>query len=418
MKVLSIFFVLVFWGLLQAQNLPEAARRIGVDATKASIPIEAILSGGPPPQGIPALGFKGDWQGAAEASLEPKFIAQTEAENWLKANEPVILITIENEAKIYPLQILTWHEIVNDTLAGEPIAVSFCPLCNSSLAFDRRIPLSKEMQEPIRALNPEALFSEVSEPFYTAYRLQEGQNAELSALLEVSFGVSGMLYNSNMLMFDTKTSSLFSQLLGEATVGSLTGTRLLRLPAPIVSFAEAQSAYPDALVLSRDTGFQRRYGSNPYVGYDDIDSPAFLFKGIADGRLSPKERVISLDLAGESVAYPFSLLKQERVIQDANIVLFWQEGTATALGKATISEAEDIGSVGVFSRNLDGQELSFSWKDEQFSDNETGSSWNLLGQAISGPLQGQKLNPIVHDNTLWFAWAAFKPETRIFGLEQ
>ena len=417
MKLLYSFACLFVFALISAQSLPDAAQRIGVDASYSSIPVEDILSGGPPPQGIPALGFSGDWKGAAEASPEPKFISQSEAETWLKANEPVIVMSIGNEARIYPLQILTWHEIVNDRLAGQPIAVTFCPLCNSALAFDRRIPLTKEAQDRLSTVNPELSLLAVPDAFQQAYSLQEGQSLHLNALLEVSFGVSGMLYHSNMLMFDTASSSLFSQLLGQAVVGSLTGTSLLRLAAPIVSFAEASSAYPEALVLSRETGFQRRYGANPYVGYDDIDSPAFLFRGISDGRLSPKERVISLDLAAESVAYPFSLLQQERVIQDGDIVLFWQEGTATALGKASIADSADIGAVGVFSRLLEGQELNFVWQEGRFLDAETGSSWNLLGQAMTGPLAGKQLDPIIHDNTLWFAWAAFKPETRIFLLD-
>ncbi len=405
-------------GAVLAQNLPSAARAIGVDASKASIPIDDILSGGPPPQGIPALGFLGDWQNAAGPSPEPIFISQEEATQWLKEDEPVIAFTANGEAKAYPLQILTWHEIVNDTVGGQPVAVTFCPLCNSALAFDRRIPLTSQTEQEVTSLNSAAQFMDLPADFLEAYALQEGSDTAVQSGLEVSFGVSGMLYNSNMLMFDTHTSTLYSQLLGTGSVGTLSNTNLLRLPAQIVSFAEFRAAFPDAPVLSRDTGFSRRYGSNPYVGYDDIGSPAFLFNGITDGRLSAKERIVSVEILSESAAYPFTLLEQQSVINDniANqaITVFWQQGTASALDGSSIAGSKDVGAVGVFSRNLNGQTLEFSWNGESFIDEQSNSTWNLLGQATSGELAGSSLEPIVHDNTLWFAWAAFKPETRVY----
>ena len=251
-----------------------------------------------------------------------------------------------------------------------------------------------------------------------AYQKQEANTVEMTQGIEVTFGVSGMLYNSNMLMFDSSSSTLWSQLVGEAVVGSLTSTQLLRYPAPIVSFAQAKISFPDADVVSQETGFNRPYGSNPYVGYDKIGSPAFLFDGITDGRLPPKERVITFEIDSESVAYPFSELSNVKVINDTvngeAVVVFWQAGTRSALDKDSIADSQDIGAANVFERNLNGQSLTFRWDGSSFVDEETGSSWNLLGQALSGELQGQHLTPVVHDNTLWFAWAAFKPETRIF----
>jgi hypothetical protein len=201
-------------------------------------------------------------------------------------------------------------------------------------------------------------------------------------------------------------------------VGSLTGTTLLRYPAPIISFAEARAAFPEALVLSRETGFNRSYGRNPYVGYDDANSPAFLFSGVSDGRLPPKERVISFELAGEAVAYPFSELQAVNVVNDEvgaeAVAVFWQAGTTSVLDESSIAQSADIGAANAFRRQFEGRLLSFQWDGAQFIDNETGSSWNLLGQATAGELLGASLEPIVHDNTLWFAWAAFKPETRIY----
>lgn len=410
-STLGILMLLVF-----ASAQPAAMRAIGVDSSITSIPLGNVLSGGPPPQGIPALGFTGDHNGAAGPSSAPSFIAQAEA-SWLVDEEPVILMTLGGESRIYPLQILTWHEIANDTLGGVPIAVTFCPLCNSALSFDRRIPLSEEAVTALGDAVASGL-TDLPQDFLDAYTRQFRSPPEVSQGLEVTLGVSGMLYKSNMLMFDTDTSTLWSQLLGDGVVGTLTGTTLLRYPAPIVSFAEARAAFPEALVLSRDTGYSRNYGRNPYVGYDRADSPPFLYDGVTDGRLPPKARVVTFELAGEAVAYPFSELEPVSIVNDKvggeAIAVFWQAGTTSALDQSSIAQSEDVGAVNVFSRQLGDRLLSFSWNGEAFIDEETGSSWNILGQATSGELLGSSLTAIVHDNTLWFAWASFKPETRIF----
>ncbi len=416
-KFLQLLGLVAFSGLATAQVGLDAARSIGVDTGRATIPIDDILSGGPPPQGIPALGFTGDHAGAAGASGVPQFVTQREAAAWLGVEEPVIALVIGGESRAYPLQILTWHEIANDTLGGVPVAVTFCPLCNSALAFDRRVPLSKRARQRVLKLNPEVAPTELDAAFTEAYRAQQG-NVNVVGGLEVTFGVSGLLYNSNMLMFDTASSTLWSQLIGEGVAGTLAETQLLRYPAQIVSFAEYRDAFPDGLVLSQDTGFSRLYGNNPYLGYDRADSPAFLFSGETDGRLPPKERVITVERLGEAVAYPFSRLSEEGVVQDSiggePVVVFWQPGTRSALDESVIAESEDVGAAGIFSRELDGRVLTFVQQNGLLVDAETGSSWNLLGQAVAGELQGQTLVPLVHDNTLWFAWAAFKPETRIY----
>ena len=192
----------------------------------------------------------------------------------------------------------------------------------------------------------------------------------------------------------------------------------MRYPAQIVSFEQAREAFPDSSVLSQDTGYRRSYGQNPYVGYDAVGSPAFLFQGVTDGRLTPKERVVSVVQGEEAAAYPFAVLEQKRVINDqlsgAPLTVFWQAGTASALDSAAIAQGQDIGAVGVFDRRLEDRELTFTWQEGAFVDLETSSTWNLLGEAVSGELAGEQLSPIVHDNTLWFAWAAFKPETRVY----
>ncbi len=399
-----------------ALAISEAALQgLRVPAEPAIIPIEEILSGGPPPQGIPALGFRG-LTGVASASAEPSFVTQEEAAEWLGDLEPVILMRVGGEARLYPLQVLTWHEIANDTLGGVPIAVTFCPLCNSALAFDRRVPVTDAQLDALRAPgNSTARVLDTPADLAAAYARQTGREAPAQAV-DVTFGVSGLLYHSNLLMFDDATFTLWSQLTGEGGVGELAGEVLVRYPAQIVGFADARAAEPEALVLSRETGFDRAYGRNPYVGYDEIGSPAFLFQGSADGRLEPKARVITVD-GPEPVAYPFDHLAGERVVHDEvageSLVLLWDAGTATALGAAVIANAEDVGAVGVFRPVVDGRDLTFTATEDGFVDAETGSLWDVTGRARSGPLAGQVLEAVAHDNTLWFAWAAFRPETEV-----
>ncbi|MDZ7800148.1 MAG: DUF3179 domain-containing protein [Trueperaceae bacterium] len=397
---------------------PRALDTLGVDTEQATIPVDEIMSGGPPPQGIPALGFTGDRAGAARPSPAPSFVDQDVASDWLAPQEPVILLDVGGEARIYPLQILTWHEIVNDTVAGVPVAVTFCPLCNSALAFDRRVPVSEEQVDAVRALDGDATFTEFPGDLAERYMAQTRRDTAPEQGLEVTFGVSGLLYASNLLMFDTASSTLWSQAIGEGTVGTLAGTDLVRYPAPIVSFEDARQAHPGASVLSRDTGFQRAYGSNPYVGYDDVGSPAFLFRGETDGRLEAKARVVTFELGGEPVAYPFEVLQEVRVVNDevggVPVVVVWQPGTRSALDARQIAQSEDVGAVNVFRRTVDGRTATFAWDGDAVVDEATGSAWDLFGRAVAGELAGHTLEAVPHENTLWFAWAAFEPETRIF----
>lgn len=399
-----------------AYAVSEAALRgLRVDGTRAAIPIADILSGGPPPQGIPALGFRG-LTGVAGPSPDPRFVPQDEAAAWLGELEPVILVRVGGEARLYPLQILTWHEIANDTLGGVPIAVSFCPLCNSALAHDRRVPATANQVDAMRVENHTVRAEPMPADLAAAYAQQIGGTVPEYAV-DVTFGVSGLLYFSNMIMIDDTTFTLWSQLIGEGLVGELVGERLVRYPAQIVGFAEARTAEPEALVLGRETGFNRDYGRNPYAGYDEIGSPAFLFQGPSDGRLPPKARVITLE-APRPLAYPFDDLAAAGVVHDEvdgePLVLLWAPGTTTAIGGAVIARAEDVGAVGVFRPEVDGRRLTFSATDDGlFRDAETESTWDVTGRARSGALAGLTLAALAHDNTLWFAWAAFRPETEV-----
>jgi hypothetical protein len=302
---------------------PVAVSRVGwkTDFARCSPAAAQIRSGGPPKDGIPPVD-------------QPKFITAAEAGAWLRDNEPVVVHEARGDARAYPLQILIWHEIVNDEVSGRPVAVTFCPLCNTAIAFDRRL---------------------------------DGR------LLD--FGTTGNLRHSDLVMYDRQTESWWQQITGEALVGELTGRRLTLLPAAIVSFGEFKAAHPGGRVLSRETGHSRAYGNNPYVGYDSVDSTPFLYDGPKDDRLRPMERVVTVSLAGEDVAYPFSALAQQRVVRDRvggrPIVLFFGPGTSSALDGGSIPASRDVGASGVFEPTLDGRLLTFTSDGERLVDAET-----------------------------------------------
>ncbi len=350
------------------QNALDAARfRTGnwlTDFSRHTVPYDEFLSGGVPRDGIPPLD-------------DPQFESIADADTWLEDVQPVVSLEINDEARAYPLAILTWHEIANDTLGGVPVSVTFCPLCNSAVAFDRRV----------------------------------GDNT-------LTFGVSGNLRNSDLVMWDRQTESWWQQLTGEGIVGEYAGYQLDFVPAQIISWGDFKAAFPAADVLSRETGHQRNYGNNPYAGYDRADQSPFLFRGELDDRLLPMERVAALELDGQHLAFPFRALEREPVVNYSvngrDIVVLFQPGTASALDQSSIADSRDVGSTGVFDAVLDGEKLTFRQGPDGFTDNKTDSVWNVLGQAVSGPLAGQSLTPIVHGNHFWFAWAAFAPEVEIY----
>jgi hypothetical protein len=343
----------------------EAEREFTTDFSKHTVPYSEILSGGPPRDGIPALDH-------------PQFIAVDEVDGWLQPHEPVILVEVDGEAHAYPLQILIWHEIVNDTVGGKPLVVTFCPLCNTAIAFER-------------------MFG--------------------GRMLD--FGTTGRLRFSNLIMYDRQTETWWQQADGQAIAGELAGSQLQLYQAAIVSWQDFKSAYPEGLILSRQTGFSRDYGRNPYAGYDNVNNTPFLYRGTPTPDTLPAiARVLTVAENGEAVAYPYDMLRQVGVVNDmvsdTPIVVFWSAGTASALDSASIAEGRDVGTANAYSRVLDGRELSFRFENGRILDQETGSAWNVLGQAVDGDLMGKKLNPIVTINHFWFSWAAFRPDTRIY----
>lgn len=352
-------------GVVVPEDPPEWPweRAAAGEEVEQAVSLAEIRSGGPPPDGIPPID-------------EPRFESVEAAGEWLAERDPVMVVEAGGQVRGYPLAILTFHEIVNDTVGGRNVVVTYCPLCNSGLVFSREV---------------------------------EGET--------VSFGTSGRLWNSNLVMYDRATRSLWSQFTGEAIVGVRTGAELERLPMQIVALGEFADRWPEAPVLSRDTGHDRPYGTNPYAGYEG-GSP-FLFDGETGGPLAQMDRVVATGGDADPVAYPWERLERERVVHDVvagqRIVVWWAPGAASAVDSRDISEGAEVGQTGVFAAEADGQPLTFApaEADGRFVDDATASTWTVTGEAVDGPLAGTQLDRLAHDDTFWFTQHAFRPDTRV-----
>ena len=341
------------------------------DFSNHSVPLEEIISGGPGKDGIPAID-------------EPIFHAAHQPPEWLDDSEPVIALILQDAtgreyARAYPIQILIWHEIVNDELAGIPVAVTFCPLCNASLVFDRRL---------------------------------EGR--------VLDFGTTGRLRKSDMVMYDRQTESWWQQFLGKAIVGELNGLELRLIPSRLMSWADFKTGWPEGQVLSRDTGYSRNYGVNPYQGYDDINQTPFLLGESPDPRLKPMERISILQTTDGYRAYPYTVLELHGVVHDVidnqPIVFLTKKNTRSALDRRLISKSRLIISAQAFSPVVNDQKLDFYTSlDGKILDRQSNSVWSLTGHAVAGLLSGQKLKEIPTETHFAFAWLAFRPDTEIYS---
>ncbi len=343
---------------------PFRTRGFSTDFSRRTVEWDSILSGGPPKDGIPAVD-------------NPEFESIAAGDEWLEEVDPVILYSHGDVSRAYPLSILIWHEIVNDEVDGQPVSITFCPLCNASIAFDRNF---------------------------------DGQ--------VLDFGTTGRLRHSDLIMYDRQTETWWQQFTGEGIVGKYAGEQLRFLTSQVLSWKDFKEAYPDGEVLARPN-MPRNYGYNPYVGYDSTSRP-FLFQGTPDSRLAPAERVLGLTTDTDAIAYPFAVLEEAGVVHDSfggvELAVFHKAGLASALDSSVISQGRDIGTVAVYDRQVGDQLLTFSPnEDGSFSDAETGSTWDILGEAVSGPLAGEKLTPILHFDHFWFAWAAFFPATELYS---
>ncbi len=317
---------------------------------KHIVPLDQIVSGGPPPDGIPSID-------------SPKFASVNDANKFLGNSDKVVGISINGDIRAYPLQILVWHEIVNDNVDGIPVAVTYCPLCFSIQVFNRTV-----------------------------------NNTFLQ------FGTSGKLYNSNLVMYDRTSKSLWSQALGEGIVGKYAGLKLEKIPFDVAYWKDWKQLYPNSKVLSRETGSARPYGADPYGDY--YSSPDILFPiSNRDSRLGLKEIVVGLENEGSNKAYKIQDVEKLKVIND-------QINNRSV----TIFSLYPL-MVRVFDSLVNGQTLTFQYNftNNSFTDKQTGSRWDFEGKSTEGPLKGNQLLHLPFDEGFWFEWTAFHPATKLYS---
>ena len=301
----------VLMGVAVAQFSPIANSNNGFDISNAVIPQSEILRGGPPKDGIPAIS-------------DPKLITPEQAD-YISGDDRVVGIKIDGIARAYPISILNWHEIVNDEIKGQNYAITYCPLCGTAVAFDASI---------------------------------DGKVTE--------FGVSGLLYNSDVLLYDRNTESLWSQITSSSISGKMVGKKLKRIPISHTTWRDWLQKNPETLVLSDETGHFRDYTRNPYAGYESSRTLYFAVNNRAPDTYHPKELVIGLDFDGVYKAYPFVELEKN--------------------GKPR------------FTDNINGNQITVQWDSE----NRSVTILNSAGEEIAG-IQG-----------FWFAWFAFHPDTEVY----
>ena len=323
-------------------------------STGCIVPTDLFADGGVGKDGIPAL-------------TNPLLVDAAQA-TYLVDNSRVIGFLVDGSAIAVPHNILWWHEIINFSFSSARLAVTYCPLTGSSMAFDRAGAGGGE------------------------------------------FGVSGLLFQNNLTMYDrTSLESLWPQMSRQAGCGARVGTQLAMVPVVEMTWAGWQSLHPDTKVVSDATGHDRNYTPSgyPYGGYEDPRDPSLLFRMPVDGRRLPKERVLGIPDLDGGIAFPFFELDEEgpvravhETVGGASVVVFW--------------DRERVGAM-AYRPFHDGQPLTFEARDGRLLDLETGSEWRLDGLAVEGPLAGERLEPVAEAYVaFWFAWAAFQPQTRLW----
>lgn len=290
--------ILLVLGLVAAGVMSAGAdvarwqRSWKTDFSRLTVPSSEIVAGGPPRDGIPPIDT-------------PRFETAARTKRYAD-REPVIALSVGSETRAYPLSVLTWHEIVNDVVGGRSVAVTYCPLCNASIVFDRT---------------------------------HEG--------LVLSFGTTGLLRNSDLIMYDRQTESWWQQFTGEAIAGKFAGQSLVMLPSKVISFAEFRKKNPQSDVLVPANPALRPYGKNPYVVYDTRAEPYALFQGRLPDAIDPMARVIVVPRKERVIAVSLALLRERGQMQIDGVDLTWSEGVASALDRDRIAEGREVGAVSI-----------------------------------------------------------------------
>ena len=326
---------------------PTTMEIMETNGVKHSIPLEKIKGGGPPKDGIPSID-------------NPQF-ADVGDSHFMSDSDTVIGLEINGDARAYPIFILVWHEIVNDKVGDTPVSVTYCPLCYTNQVFERVI---------------------------------DGK--------EIEFGTSGKLYNSNLLMYDRYTESYWSQALGTAVKGDLTGYQLNLIPFDVITWGDWKQLHPNTRVLTTDTGHIRSYATDPYGNY--YTEPRIMFPvEHNDDRLNPKEIIIGFNQDSIYKAYKQNDIEKEILINDSI-------GNVPVMLVSIFSENSRA-----FLRIIDNETLDFVYRDGKIFDTQTLSEWNYDGLSISGNYQGIQLERMPIEPGFWFEWVAFHPQTLVYG---
>jgi hypothetical protein len=345
-----VFLAIVTVSMSNEQRMNRLYSEPTQDNSQSIVPLNQIVSGGPPPDGIPSID-------------SPKFTTVDQAEGFMSDNDLILGVNINGDVKGYPLQIMVWHEIVNDNVGGTPIAVTYCPLCFTNQVFNRTV------------------------------------GGEI-----LEFGTSGKLYNSNLVMYDRNSNSLWSQAMAQGIVGKFAGANLDRVPFDLAYWKDWKNIYPNSKILSKDTGNIRPYGADPYGDYYTNSDILFPVPN-KDDRLGLKEIIIGVEALGDYKAYKLKDVENFKVIDDKindKSITIWSAFPFM---------------VKMFDPNVDSLTLTFRYDDEKkaFIDNQTGSEWNFDGKSINGDLSGKTLSRLPFDEGFWFEWVAFHPKTEVYS---
>ena len=287
-RALCLLFAIAVSCQALADPNPKPFENWKTDFSKNAVDLSEIVSGGPPKDGIPAI-------------ENPLFVELDVAVEKYADKEPVIVLAHHDDTRAYPLSVLTWHEIANDVIGGMPVTVTYCPLCNASIAFSRVV---------------------------------DGRTLD--------FGTTGRLRNSDLIMYDRQTETWWQQFTGTAIVGELTGSKLTMLPSTVMPFSQFRKRYPQGRVLVPENPSMRRYGSNPYAYYDSSNVP-FLYRGEMPEGIDPMERVVIVETEKGAVIWTLNAIRIAGELELGDVKVSWQPGMASALDTPLIADGRDVG---------------------------------------------------------------------------
>jgi hypothetical protein len=373
-SILILFFLVLFWPLEAQIHNPHNLPFIWTtDTSKHTVEL-ADLTMAAQKDELHTLDY-------------PSFIHKSDPKYSFYEYEPVIALTFNGVTKAYPLSILTLYELSNDSIGGKELMITFCPMCNAAVVYNRHI-----------------------------------KHDGTDYLLD--FGVSGILMHNDMVMYDKQTNSWWEQLMGSGIVGKLSGINLEMMPAYLISVKDYFDRFPEGLILSPDNIhlIVDRKHHRPFHHLDhktkSLDTAFFIPEKI-DPRLPPLERVLDIHVDDHITIYPFSVLAHKEVINEVfdglHFTIFFHKETVSVMDEDKLSHSHKVGSAVAFRSELNGVNYTFHKSGHYFKDDQTGSLWDITGFCREGTLKGKQLWLMPYSNHFAFAFLAFFPDSKIYG---